>query len=182
MEIQGINSTPNPSAIILVVGSVLTKKFESKEFQSVKNEHPHFANEILEFKEIDSVMIQENQITLKLKDLDWENQTQLLKEVAKPVRDHSPAVIEDNNNLEEINPKLELVKEVLEEEILPYLKSHGGDISIIELNEEDELFIEYKGACGGCPAAFSGTLKAIQGLLQKEVDSNISVKLKEFPF
>lgn len=36
------------------------------------------------------------------------------------------------------------------DEIRPFLKSDGGDISFLELDEEGNVFVQLHGACTGC--------------------------------
>ncbi len=36
------------------------------------------------------------------------------------------------------------------DEIRPYLYSHGGDISVVSF-QDAKLFVQFKGACVGCP-------------------------------
>lgn len=39
------------------------------------------------------------------------------------------------------------------------------------------LFIRYQGACGSCPSSTTGTLMAIQNLLQSEIDEELVVAM-----
>lgn len=32
------------------------------------------------------------------------------------------------------------------------LRGHGGDLEIVDVNEDGEVTVEFKGACRGCPA------------------------------
>ncbi len=63
--------------------------------------------------------------------------------------------------------------EVLEaiEAIRPVLQSDGGDISLVNVNEETGVVdVELVGACGSCPAS-TMTLKAgIERILKDRVD------------
>lgn len=42
------------------------------------------------------------------------------------------------------------VKNVIEQ-IRPYLQADGGDISFLELTEDNVVNVELHGACGSCP-------------------------------
>ncbi len=42
------------------------------------------------------------------------------------------------------------VEEILND-IRPYLQSDGGDVSFIELSDDEEVTIQLVGACGTCP-------------------------------
>ena len=58
---------------------------------------------------------------------------------------------------------------VLESGILPALAADGGGLELVGRHEK-QVMIRYVGACGSCPASLTGTLVAIEGMLQKEVD------------
>ncbi len=68
------------------------------------------------------------------------------------------------------------INHVLDEHIRPYLDKDGGGLDILRL-QEFALTVRYKGACGGCPSVVTGTLFAINNLLQNYVDDRIQVIL-----
>ena len=74
-----------------------------------------------------------------------------------------------------LSPELKEINEILDRTIRPGLQSDGGDLEILNLTEEMELFIHYEGACGSCPSATSGTLYAIEGILKDEFHPDIRV-------
>ena len=69
------------------------------------------------------------------------------------------------------------------EAIRPALQSDGGDMRVIELDEEaGRVDIELLGACGGCPMS-SMTLKAgIQRILLDRVPGLTEVRAKGIDF
>ena len=59
-----------------------------------------------------------------------------------------------------------------------FLHSDGGDIDIINVKEEGDMFvvyISYLGACSDCSSSGTGTLYAIQNALRDKLDPNIHV-------
>jgi Fe-S cluster biogenesis protein NfuA len=54
------------------------------------------------------------------------------------------------------------------------LAGDGGGLEVVSL-EDTTLTIRYQGACGSCPSSVSGTLMAMQNLLQAEVDERLTV-------
>ncbi len=67
----------------------------------------------------------------------------------------------------------EKVEQVLEK-VRPILQRDGGDVELVEVNDEGVVLVRLKGACSGCPGA-AMTLKAvIENLLVKEVMLNTS--------
>ena len=69
---------------------------------------------------------------------------------------------------------LKKINKVLEDTIVPALAGDGGGLEVLGLDNY-VLTIHYQGACGGCPSAVSGTMMAVQNLLQKMVDPRIQV-------
>ncbi|HCQ5789334.1 TPA: NifU family protein, partial [Clostridioides difficile] len=54
----------------------------------------------------------------------------------------------------------EKVEKVLEEKIKPVLQRDGGDVELIDVNENGVVLVRLQGACSGCPGA-TMTIKAI---------------------
>ena len=60
------------------------------------------------------------------------------------------------------------VNEILNK-IRPYLEADGGDISLIEITEDNVIKVKLHGACDGCPFSYQ-TLKAgVEQALRKEI-------------
>lgn len=63
----------------------------------------------------------------------------------------------------------EEVAKVLEK-VRPVLQRDGGDVELVDVNEDGVVLVRLQGACKGCPGA-TMTLKAvIENLLVKEVE------------
>jgi Fe-S cluster biogenesis protein NfuA len=55
------------------------------------------------------------------------------------------------------------------ERVRPYLQSDGGDISLVEITDDNTVKVRLQGACHGCPFSIQ-TLKAgVEQALIKEV-------------
>lgn len=55
------------------------------------------------------------------------------------------------------------------EKVRPYLQSDGGDISLVEITDDNTVKVKLQGACHGCPYSLQ-TLKAgVEQVLLKEV-------------
>lgn len=75
-----------------------------------------------------------------------------------------------------LSPEMLQIEEILDRTIRPGLQADGGDMDLISF-ENNIVKILYQGACGGCPSAMMGTLDAIQGILQQELD-NPDIKVR----
>lgn len=67
------------------------------------------------------------------------------------------------------DPVISQINEILDRTVRPGLQADGGDLEVISM-ENNQLKIAYQGACGGCPSAMTGTLEAIENILQHEMN------------
>lgn len=72
--------------------------------------------------------------------------------------------------------KLDHIKEVIRDEIQPYIELDAGGIEVAAFNDEKEIIIAYQGACTSCPSSTGATLDAIQQILRSRLSSSLTVK------
>lgn len=65
--------------------------------------------------------------------------------------------------------KLELIENVIEKDIRPYIELDAGGIEVLELKNDHEVVITYSGACVTCPSSIGSTLNAITEILRSKV-------------
>ena len=70
----------------------------------------------------------------------------------------------------------EKVKEVLDNEIRPYLQSHGGDVEFVSVDEEGNVSVKLKGACAGCAGAIMTLKNLVEQALKEKIPEIKSVK------
>lgn len=86
-------------------------------------------------------------------------------------------------SFEELNTigKFKAVESLIDTEIRPMLMMDGGDMDIVDIRDSDEgkidIYIRYLGACSGCASGATGTLFAIENVLQE----NLSPKIRVLP-
>ena len=74
--------------------------------------------------------------------------------------------------------KFKTIEKVIDENIRQMLVMDGGDMEILDIKENGEhldIYITYLGACSGCSSADTGTLYAIENVLQEKCAKNIRV-------
>ncbi len=74
--------------------------------------------------------------------------------------------------------RIKAIDTILDEEIRPMLAMDGGNMEIIDIKENlphYDLYIRYLGACSGCSSGSTGTLYAIESVLQQKIDENLRV-------
>ena len=74
--------------------------------------------------------------------------------------------------------RIKTIDSVLDSDIRPMLVMDGGNMEIIDIKENlphYDLYIRYLGSCSGCSSGSTGTLFAIESVLQQKIDENIRV-------
>ncbi len=180
-KIAEIEYTPNPNAVKFVLKEAVVVGFPKSFPNAETAEHDELAKGLFAVGNVTSVFMQDKFLTVtKTDDKGWPEMLPLL---AAPIRAAAGAgggtgaaapariftKIEDEND-----PMLRDIRMVLESAILPALAADGGGLELIGRHEK-QVMIRYVGACGSCPASLTGTLVAIEGMLQKEVDPEIVV-------
>jgi len=61
------------------------------------------------------------------------------------------------------------VRKVIEEDIKPMLKMHGGDIELIDVTDEGVVKVKLTGACAGCPMSQMTILGVVQQSLMNRI-------------
>jgi NifU-like protein len=70
------------------------------------------------------------------------------------------------------------VEQVLNEKVRPVLLKEGGNLEVIDMKESDgtvDVYINYLGACKGCPSSKTGTHAYVEGALRRELDDSVRV-------
>ncbi len=188
-KIADIQETPNPNAVKFILREPVSygtsHQFESAE-AAKDNE---LAKAIFDVGNVVSVFYMDKMITIeKTNDIDWD---EALPELAVPIRAAEAAG--NGNGSENGNgnaaaavggaiaaaasddPVITEINALLDERIRPFLASDGGWLEIVSL-ENDTLKIRYQGACGSCPSSLTGTLMAIENMIQDEINPDISVE------
>lgn len=71
--------------------------------------------------------------------------------------------------------KINLIQQVIESEIRPFLKADGGDIELYDV-EGDKVKVILRGACGTCPSSLVTLKVAVEAKLQERVLPTITVE------
>jgi len=188
-RIAEIEFTPNPNARKFILRDPLsygvTKSYENAE-QAAGDP---LAEALFAIPHVTNVFYVDHWITVTQDGkAHW---PELLRELAVPIRD-APSASERSAELidrdsdrpdgamfdeSKLSPaereKLELIRQLLDERVRPYLQGDGGDLYVLGL-EDNVLKVHYQGACGSCPSSISGTLAGIEGMV-REIDPDMEV-------
>ena len=62
------------------------------------------------------------------------------------------------------------------EQIRPYLQADGGDISFVELTQDNVVNVELQGACGSCPFSRMTLKNGVEDAMKKALPEIVSVE------
>jgi len=180
-KIAEIEYTPNPNAVKFLLKEPVAlgfpKSFPSAEIAASDD----LAKALFGIGNVVSVFMQDKWLTVtKTDDVKWPD---LLPKLAAPIRaaasingqPNEAAAKREFNKINDQNDEvLKKVQAILEESILPALAADGGGLEIVG-RVDNQVMIRYQGACNSCPSSLTGTLAAIEGMLQKEIDPELVV-------
>ena len=72
---------------------------------------------------------------------------------------------------------MQMVKEIIQTRVRPFVQEDGGDITFVEFNEETgAVYVELKGSCAGCPSSAVTLKNGIENMLKHYVAEVTSVQ------
>jgi Fe-S cluster biogenesis protein NfuA len=185
-KIADIQETPNPNAVKFILREPVSWG-TSHSFKSAEaGDSDPLASSLFEIQHVVSVFYMDKMITVeKTDEAEWD---EILPELAVPIRAAEAVKPSNGNGSSSVaasvggaiaaaasdDPKLTQINDLLDERIRPYLAGDGGWLEVLEL-ADNTLKIRYEGACGSCPSSLTGTLMAIENMIQEEIDPEISV-------
>lgn len=175
LMVQDVELTPNPHALKFILNERLLN-FETRHFNKrAEAKDDPFAKGIFEIQGVVSVFYMDKFVTVeKEKQCGWGQIQRPLIEFLKSF-DRNLIPQENMNTIAEVsNELLKRINEVINRDVKPALANDGGGLQVIGINGYT-VKIHYQGACGSCPTAINGTLRAIEGLLKRDVHPSIEV-------
>ena len=181
-KINDIEETPNPNAVKFILREPVSNGVARQYGSADLAESDSLAKSLFDVGHVVSVFYMDKMITVEKDDEgDWD---ELLPALAVPIRAAeavngaaaaaAAAVGGPIAAVTSDDPRLLKINEILDEKVRPALMGDGGYLEIIGLSDHT-LSIRYQGACGSCPSSLSGTLMAIESMLQQEVDPELEV-------
>ena len=183
-KIADIQETPNPNAVKFILKEPVSHGTSHSFATAEDAKSDKLAASLFEVGDVESIFYMDKMITVeKADEVEWD---EILPLLAVPIRAaESVAPAKSNGSAAssiggaiaaaaDDDPKIRLIEGLLDERIRPYLAGDGGWLEIVEL-AESTLRIRYQGACGSCPSSLTGTLMAIENMIQDEIDPEIKV-------
>lgn len=74
-----------------------------------------------------------------------------------------------------LKKKIAVIEEVLDREVRPYIALDGGGVEVMDLVNNREVVVSYKGNCTSCFSSTGATLSYIQQMLRAKVHPDLQV-------
>lgn len=173
-KIADIEDTPNPNAVKFVLKEPLSWGIAHSYENAEQAKDDPLASALFAIEHVTNVFYIDRWLTVTQDgEADWPELTRL---VAVPIRAAPAAdaqtavtVAAASEVLEALSDedkaRVAAISALLDSDIRPYLQSDGGDLYIVNL-EENLLSVHYQGACGTCPSSISGTLRGVENLVR----------------
>ena len=181
-KIAEIEGTPNRNALKFILKEPLTWGVTRSYDNAEQAKDDPLAAALFEIDHVTNVFYVDRWITITQDGgADWQD---LARDVADPIRAapaadrQSAATVAAASTAlaglsTEDQKRLEIINDLLDEEVRPYLQNDGGDLHVLSL-EGNKLSVHYQGACGTCPSSITGTLRGIQNML-RSVEPDIEI-------
>jgi Fe-S cluster biogenesis protein NfuA len=176
LNVEDVDLTPNPHALKFILNEKLLN-FERRHFENKEEAKDDLlASGIFEISGVASVFYTDKFITIeKSRESNW---GQIQKPLINFLKTFDKASIPREKDLtpqnENDSEMLKKINDVLDSRVRPALEGDGGGLEVLGVDGL-KVIIKYQGACGSCPSAINGTLRAIEGLLRRDVNPEIQV-------
>ena len=188
MKVTSIQPTPNPNAFKFLMDKPMAQPGQTQAYAKPEQaQNDVLAQGMFAVPGVETLFFCDNFVTVSMTgDADWRS---VAEQITKLLESHEPAELDDAPTSGETSSDplasipqggdpemLSKINALLDDRVRPALAGDGGGLQVMGL-EGKTLYIRYQGACGTCPSSTSGTLMAIQNLLQTEVDEDLVVTM-----
>ncbi len=184
MKVQSVQPTPNPNAFKFLLDEKVVPSGVLNYTQASEASGDPLGEALFAVNGVSTLFFCDNFITVSMvENADWREVHDAVVQVleaaeapkAAPAAGAAatqagglPAGAEGDPEL------LNKINDLIDDRVRPALAGDGGGLEILGMDGKT-LFIRYQGACGSCPSSTAGTLMAIQGLIQSEIDEAVEV-------
>jgi Fe-S cluster biogenesis protein NfuA len=181
LHVIDIQGTPNPDALKFVL-DVRVVAQGAKSFDDMKAaQSDPLAQALFGLGPVASVFCMDRFVTVtKFPTTEWDELYPRVRQVIETIGQPIPEVVPlfegsaGGDTSQAPDDMLNKINQILDENIRPALAGDGGGLEIVDYRDFT-LTVHYQGACGSCPSSTTGTLSAIQNLLQRMADPRIQV-------
>ncbi len=179
-----VQSTPNPNALKFIVNRQVKSRGKVNYRNAGECGGNALAAKLFGIEHVTDLHFFQNVITVSQDGAgDWDVIEETVRSVIREnIEAHNPD-FESAPEKEKpaLSGELAQIDGILDRTVRPYLQSDGGDLQLVSL-DGNRLIVNYQGACGSCPSATAGTLKAIESILKEEFNPSIEVLPMDAPY
>lgn len=170
--------TPNPKSLKFIMNKEVMASGKAVFSNIEECDDILLARDLMSLPNVTQIYFFENMITVTQSEDEWDElQLQIRSVIQTRLPVHNPEFQKRGEKVVDrttLSPDLQKIEEILDRTIRPGLKSDGGDLDVVKL-ENNELTVRYQGACGTCPSSTAGTLHAIEDILRREFRPDLRV-------
>lgn len=172
--------TPNPNAIKFIPGRVVMEQGTADFPNREDAQRSPLATRLFDFPEVTGVFFGADFISItKSDEADW---TVLKPSVLGAIMEHfvtkQPLFLDeskDENPVENDDPIVREIKEIIDTRVRPAVAMDGGDITF-ERFADGIVYLRLQGACSGCPSSTVTLKSGIENMLKHYVPEVVEVQ------
>lgn len=182
MKVQTVQPTPNPNAFKFILEDQVVARGVKNYTSNVEAKGDPLGESLFAIAGVDTLFFCDTFVTVSMvESADWRSVHDEVVKVleaqpAPQATDDAGVDVESagGTGLTQDSELLTQINELLDDRVRPALAGDGGGLEILGMDGKT-LHIRYQGACGSCPSSVTGTLMAIQNLIQTEIDETVDV-------
>ena len=178
-------ATPNPLSRKFIPGKPVMPDSGTMDFSHVRYTHiSPMARKLFSVDGVSRVFFGKDFISItKEESVDWavlkpeilgvisDNYAKGIPILTEEVQPEDTAIHSDDSE------PVQMIKEIIETRIRPFVQEDGGDITYVDFEEDEGLVtVEMKGSCAGCPSSAVTLKNGIEGMLKHYVEEVSEVR------
>lgn len=177
-----VQDTPNPLALKFTVNQLLKSEGKATFISTEECNNLPLIYALISLKGVKQIYIFRNSLsvtyTKEIEKADLISNVQII--IKTRINIHNPDFLDydpfqeskekNKKQHKSDDPEIQKINQILDRTVRPALQADGGDVEVVKIIK-NEVKIIYQGACGGCPSALTGTLQAIENILQNELNN-----------
>ncbi|MDH5476900.1 MAG: NifU family protein [Nitrospinota bacterium] len=78
--------------------------------------------------------------------------------------------------------RIELINQAIDGQVRDALAMDGGDIDILDIKNDWDIYAEFQGACSSCSASIGSTFLVVENVIKAKVNERLTLVANSFPW